>query len=480
MSDITAVYTGDFIHTPSFGRLELLQDVSVAVNTDGRIASITNTLPELPSDVLHVRLSPNQFVIPGFVDLHTHAPQYQYSGTATDKPLMQWLDAYAFPAEKRLRDPELARGVYERVVRRLLRLGTTTAVYFATADNRPCEILVDVVEALGQRGYIGKVCLDQHTPSDYVQGTAQALAESEAFVEFVAAKRTPLVQPVLTPRFTPTCSVALMRGLADLAARYDVLVQSHISESHDEVDFAWQVHGQRDAALFRECGLLTGRALMAHGVHLTDSEWDALREHGTAVAHCPTSHFYFADGMVAVKPRVLRGNRVGLGTDVAGGYSPSMLSAIRNAVLMSRAIQHASLQGQQCAANANGEGPPCVGTAHVSDSTTTPPQAPAEVAMDYIEAFWLATLGGAEALGLQHCIGSFGVGKAFDAVLVALPAPEELSVGTAQPLSPGAASHIDIFPTDSLEDRFQKFVNLGDERDIAAVWVQGRRVVGHG
>ena len=529
MAPIMAIYIGDAVHTPVFGELVVLQAKAFGVDAEGKIAFVCDEdklPPDLCPNVSINRLEDHQFLVPGLIDLHVHAPQYSYAGTATDKPLMLWLEAYTFPAESCLRDLKMARIVYQRVVERLLRLGTTTSVYFGTIHREPCQVLADIVEALGQRGYVGKVCMDQCAPKNYVEETKESIRETETFLQYIKAKDTTLVHGVITPRFTPTCTSKLMQGLAELAQRYDVHIQSHISESQDEVEFAAQVHGERDTCIFERCGLLTGKSLMAHGVHLTPEEWLKLRDRGTAIVHCPLSHFFFADGMPAIKEAVLHGVKVGLGTDVAGGYSPSMLNAIRNTVLMSRGCRHTSCSLGLIAAPTTS---PALDASRSSyqetierqnpDSNPNPitnsnsnPRHGANVALNYIEAFWLATMGGATALGIGHQVGSFAVGKAFDAILVSLPlavpnpnskctqkstddpaykntCPTIPSPGlnpcsnqkpgpTCTPLKASAESHIDIFWTDSLEDRFQKFVNLGDERDIAAVWVQGRKVVG--
>eukprot|EP00797_Seminavis_robusta_P003448 Sro1215_g253250.2 (190) ;mRNA; r:31762-32331 len=178
---------------------------------------------------------------------------------------------------------------------------------------------------------------------------------------------------------------------------------------------------------------------MAHGVHLSDADADILMEQGTAVAHCPLSNFFFAGGVFPCRRMMQRGNKVGLGTDVAGGYSPSMLQAARTTVVASQSLQAMHTQMEQ----------------QPTTNDTT------ESILDYRHAFYLATLGGAEALGLQHQIGNLQVGMSFDAFI----------------LSAKGKSNITVFPDfDSLADVFQKLLVLGDDRNISHVFVKGREV----
>jgi guanine deaminase len=404
--------------------------------------------------------STREFLCPGFIDLHIHAPQYSYAGTATDRPLMGdtgWLETYTFPAERRLRDDlDHARRVYGSVVSTALRFGTTTAVYFATLDAEPCKVLVDCCLEQGQRALIGKVCMDRNSPIDCCQSLEQNLAEAEVVIQHIHDKverrrikeddksSLPLILPVVTPRFIPTCSPALLSALGDMAARHNCHVTSHISESVDEVEFSQHLDatvdgggggGRTDAAIFDSHRLLTDQCVMAHAVHLTDEDMDLMKERRSAVAHCPLSNFYFAGGTLPCRKLLQRGNLVGLGTDVAGGYSASMLHSQRMAVIASKAVEHRHHHQQQ-------------------------QQKDMAQAIDYRHAFYLATLGGAESLRLNHRIGTFAVGMEFDAIL----------------LSADVRSPVEVFDSDSLSDIFQKLCVLGDDRNVKRVFVQGRDV----
>lgn len=391
----------------------------------------------------YVELGPHEFLSPGFIDLHIHAPQFAFTGTATDRPLMGhdgWLETYTFPAERSLQDDvSTARRVYEGVVRKSLSFGTTTACYFATLHLEPCKILADVALALGQRALVGKVCMDRNSPENYVQSTQQNVDETIELIEYVRSRAgkqqegslLPMLLPIITPRFIPTCTPELLKALGQIAADYCCHIQSHISESVDQVEYTRMLEGpgKTDAEIFDSHALLSDKCIMAHGVHLSDPDLDLMRTRGSAVAHCPLSNFFFAGSTLPCRKLMERQNKVGLGTDVAGGYSPSMISSACMAVVASHAHQ----------------------------------QSTGEVAcLDYRHAFYLATMGGAEALGVSDKIGTFAVGMELDALILTV------------------SNNVDVFENDTSADIFQKILNLGDDRNVKRVFVQGQESTGRG
>ncbi|KAG6590978.1 guanine deaminase [Phytophthora cinnamomi] len=256
---------GCVVHAPRRGCVELLEDAFVSVErASGRIASfhaqtqagdLLLLSSSAASDVLLLS-SPRQFLMPGFVDTHVHAPQFQFAGTATDEPLMRWLERYTFPVEQSFERADVAALWYDKLLDRMLREGVTTAQYFATSHVQATKALADLVEARGQRGLVGLVSMDRNAPASYVSPSVhQCLADAEDFVQYVLAKHNELVRPVVTPRFVPTCSLPLLKGLGDLARKHDVHVQSHIAESLDEEAFVETLHpGRRDTELsWRSC-----------------------------------------------------------------------------------------------------------------------------------------------------------------------------------------------------------------------------------
>lgn len=423
---------GCFIQSRVVGIIEIYTDALITFDTEtGKIIQFSNQFSsQADDDYLNVwQLEPFQFILPGFIDTHIHAPQYAYMGTGTDLPLMEWLDEYTFPVEQSFQDLNVAREGYSAVIQRALKEGITTAMYFATIHLEASQLFADLLDDFGQRGFVGMVSMDRNSPQGYQNSTAKSLQEAETLIQYIQSKKSTLVLPVLTPRFIPTCTAELLKGLGALAKEYNVHIQSHIAESHDEQAFVETLHpGKRDSELFDQAGLLTSKTCMAHGVHLTNSELELFRSRGAAIAHCPLSNFFFANGVLPLAEILEKKIAIGLGTDVAGGYNISMLSAMRTTVLGHKARK-------------------------IYESIDE------SLEINYKTAFWLATTGGAEAIHLEDKIGSFEVGKCFDALLI------------------DPTSHIDLFPRDTMEDVFQKFINIGDSRSIRKVWVNGKQVV---
>eukprot|EP00475_Leptophrys_vorax_P040554 TRINITY_DN7537_c0_g1_i1.p1 TRINITY_DN7537_c0_g1~~TRINITY_DN7537_c0_g1_i1.p1 ORF type:complete len:270 (-),score=72.46 TRINITY_DN7537_c0_g1_i1:728-1537(-) len=247
------VVCGSFVHCTSVTDIALLENTAILVGDDGVIERIelipkhfigdSGYLAELfqvhRSDVHVFNASMGQFIIPGFVDTHVHAPQYVFTGTGTDLQLFEWLKRYTYPTEAKFADKSYAQLVYRKLVKSLLRNGTTTAVYFGTIHWESCVILAESCVEVGQRSLVGKVCVDQNSMDDYVESTQEAIEHTELFIKAVQKldDGIGLVQPVITPRFVPSCSLELLRGLGKLAQEYQCFVQSHISESHDVVDY---------------------------------------------------------------------------------------------------------------------------------------------------------------------------------------------------------------------------------------------------
>eukprot|EP00798_Chlamydomonas_sp_ICE-L_P022725 gene22725-29885_t len=299
----TLAFRGQFVHTPAYGVLDLLLD-KIMIVKDGKIVKMAPgaeeeaVLKTFDLDASCVRrLEEGQFFLPGLIDTHVHAPQYKFTGTGTDVPLMEWLQKYTFPVERSYEDAEAAKYRYNLLVKRFLSNGTTTATYFGSLHLQPNLILVDTIEALGQRAVVGKVNMDRESPDMYQETTEQGLAEAEEFVKYTLAKKSTRIYPCITPRFIPTCTIEIMKGLAGIAKKYNVHIQSHISECCGEVKCVRQQHPEykTDALVFDDVGLLTDKALMAHGTLLTDDDIKLLAARGTSVAHCPLSNFFLGD-----------------------------------------------------------------------------------------------------------------------------------------------------------------------------------------
>ncbi len=446
---MTTAITARVLQTPSPDRLEATDDAVIAVADDGRITAVepadTDAGRRLRASAgEHIAAPPGSVLLPGMVDLHVHAPQWPQLGTGLDLPLERWLFEYTFPLEARYADLDFARPVWTDLVGGLLAHGTTTAVYYATVDVAATTALAAVALEAGQRAFVGRVAMDHPdgTPPWYRDASAAAAVDASArSVEAIRALDAGrgLVGPMITPRFTPACTDDLLRGLGDLAASTGAPVQTHCSESDWAHGYALERFGTTDARALDRFGLLRPGTVLAHANHVTDGDADLLADRGAGIAHCPLSNVYFANAVLPVRHLAGRGVAIGLGTDVAGGASPSLLHQAHEAVTVSRLL----------ADGVDRALPPA--TRGVPGSS-----------IDTTLAFWLATLGGATVLGAP--VGLLAPGRRFDAVLVD---------------TTSRRGSLRVWPDiDTPERVLEKVVRLAGPADILGVWVDGRRVVG--
>lgn len=440
---------GDVLQTPSADRVEHLAGVVIAIDAGGTITAIEGRTTDAGRRLLDtagdvVRLDASQVLLPGLVDLHVHAPQWPQLGTCLDLPLERWLFEHTFPLEARYRDPAFAAAVWPQLVGGLLRNGTTTAVYFAANDALSAVSLAAECMRQGQRAFVGRVAMDHPTgtPEWYRDASAgdgvRASAESIEAINALDGGR--LVRPIVTPRFAPACTDALLQGLGELAAATGTRVQTHCSESDWAHGYALERFGVTDTAALDGFGLLRAGTVLAHGNHVTDDDADLIAGHAALIAHCPLSNAYFANAVLPVRRLLDRGVPIGLGTDVAGGASPSLLAQCADAVTMSRLLD----DGVDARLPATSRG--------VAGSR-----------IDVVTAFWMATLAAADGLGLP--VGLLAPGRQFDALVVDL--------GTAARGIP-----LGDMITDDPRLVFERVVRLASATDIATVWVDGRQVAG--
>lgn len=684
---------GSIVHSLAFGDLEIIENGAIVYYFNepknakhhkhdahnGLIEAIYDFTkhPEARAHLLqeilpnHILDFTGKMIIPGFVDAHCHAPQYTFTGTGMDLPLLAWLEKYTFPSEAKFEDLKFAKLAYEKSVKRHLKHGSTTASYFGTLHLSASKILTEVIEHVGQRAFVGKVSMDRNAPEFYVEKTENALKDAEEFVHFVLSRcdtgrhflhhlthtpntlftdeqdeeenmstsedntakntdsidaineedlypsllenvdilgkralqleeeemkrcrkrpramtdasfsditsanlkyallpdnsdnidnmasnnivyvnnnynnifnkannnnpvgnidasaavqkssvlsfstssaspstsftpppirvyqsllnraDTPLIMPVITPRFVPTCSAILMTGLSQLALKYGLPIQSHMSESVGEIQWVQDLHPECQGLyvdVYRRYGLIGAplTTYMAHCVHSDAHEIAVMRRCHTGAVHCASSNFMLSSGIMDVRHFMEEGVKVAVGTDVAGGYSPSMLDALRQTIIASRAkgfqlsymndkkdknksvsfSENDDEQGLKLSSGASSplsDGSKNVGdTNEVTDNNNNNSSATVYRALNYAEAFHLCTVGGAAVLGMDKVIGNFLPGKKLDCLIVDVDAKD---------------SPIDTFGTENTSERFQKFLFLGDDRNLSAIYVNGRKVM---
>jgi guanine deaminase len=441
------VVAGTFFHAPSLGTIEILADALLAVDDFGTIAAVFppdhrdhRRMREEAAAAGRLETVPHgRYVIPGFVDLHIHAPQYPQLGKALDCSLEDWLARYTFPLEARYADPAFARRAYEALLAELIANGTTTAVMYGTIHDEANRLLVDICLEQGLRAFIGKVAMDnpETCPDNYRDASPDAaLAGTQGLIDYVRRRsENGLVRPVVTPRFIPSCTDATLEGLASIGRSCGCHVQTHCSESDWQHRYAFARYGDSDARSLDRFGLLSRRTILAHAPLLSDEDMGLVAKRGGAIAHCPLSNVYFSNAVFPLKAALAKGLRVGLGTDIAGGPSASMWDTLRMSVAASRLLE----EGVDPSLPAGRRGRP-------------------GSRIDWRTAFFLATAGGGDALDLA--VGRFAAGNAFDALIVDTEA------------SDGGIRIFDAI--DTPEDVLAKILHTASRRNIVSVFVAGR------
>jgi guanine deaminase len=443
-------FLGNALHTPTRGRIEFLPGVLIEVDAGGVIQAIhAKETPQAAAvAACHqeagslVTLGRSEYLLPGLVDLHVHAPQWPQLGLALDLPLEEWLQACTFPLESRYADIVYARQAYESLVDTLLANGTTTAMYFATIHLAATRALADICLRRSQRALIGRVAMDDpaQCPAYYRDPNAGiAATETRDFIGHVRSmpgNESGLVLPVITPRFIPSCTDELLRGLGRLAQETGCHVQTHCSESDWAHAFVLARYGVTDTTALDRFGLLSRRTILAHGNFIDAPDVATILQAGAGIAHCPLSNVYFSDAVFPVRRMLERGVHVGLGTDIAGGASPSILENARHAVIASRTLESG-----------------------VDPNLSREQRRSPDSRIDAAAAFWLATAGGGIALDLR--IGLFREGYQFDAIVLDGHAP---------------ASNLRLAENAAPEEILQKIVYHATRADIKEVWVANRRV----
>jgi guanine deaminase len=450
MNDVRGrVLAGTFFHAPARGTIEILEDALLAVDNAGTIAAVTrrgdpahaHVRSEAAASGTLVPIAAGSYLLPGLVDLHIHAPQYPQLGKALDQPLQDWLACYTFPLEARYGDLGFARRAYEGLIGDLAASGTTTAVMYGTIHESANKLLVDICCERGLRAFIGKVAMDnpETCPESYRDASPDAaLYGTQALIEYIGhGGADALIRPVITPRFIPSCTDTTLAGLAEIGRAYRCHIQTHCSESDWQHDYAFARFGRSDAQSLDRFGLLSRHTILAHAPLLSESDMSMVSDRGSGIAHCPLSNVYFSNAVFPLKAALAKGLRVGLGTDISGGPSASLLDALRMSVAGSRLLE----QGVDPALPPERRGR---GNARI----------------DWRTAFFLATAGGADVLDIA--VGRFSPGNKFDAIVVDTEAD---------------AGSIRIFEEiDTLEDVLSKILHSASRLNLAQVFVSGRSI----
>ena len=407
------------------------QELSITPNSylicsQGKCAGIFPVLPEKYRGIPCTDYK-DDLIIPGLTDLHVHAPQYTFRASGMDLELLDWLNTYAFPQEARYENLEFARSAYSIFAEDMKKSPNTRACIFGTLHVPATELLMELMDKTGLKTMIGKVNMDRNGSPILQETSAEASAQATVTWIEDTLNRFENTTPILTPRFTPACTDQLMAKLSQIQKKYHLPMQSHLSENFGEIEWVKELclstHFYGEA--YHQFQLFGGDCptIMAHCVHSSEEELALMKKQGVYVAHCPQSNTNLSSGIAPARHYLEAGLHVGLGSDIAGGTSLSILRAMADAIQVSKLYWR------------------------LVDSSAKP--------LTLEEAFYLGTEGGGSFFGK---VGSFREGYEFDAVIL-----NSSTIPTPLSLSP--------------KDRLERLVYLSDDRNITGKYVSGRKIL---
>ena len=417
------IYKAHILFTKEQSRFEVLENGYVAVGADGCVTGVAADLASLDSTDAEIIDFGDCLLIPAMNDLHVHAPQYRNQGIAMDLELLPWLQNYTFPEDMKYADMAYAERMYRRFVRDLWRFGTMRACVFATIHTDSTRLLMRLFQEAGMGALVGKVGMNRNCPEGLSERVDDMVAGYESLISEFNGEPMSLVRPIITPRFIPSCSSEMLQACGQLADKYQLPVQSHLSENKDEI--AWVQELEPESTSYGDAydryGLFGQTpTIMAHCVWTDGDELALMKRRGVVVAHCPTSNFNVASGMAPIRRFLDEGLQVGLGSDISGGHD---LNIFR---MMVYAIQVSKMHYQQ-----NHE----------------------RAFLSLSEAFWIATKSAGRFFGR---VGSFEPGYEFDALVI----------------DDGDLNH-DHY---SLLHRLERYIYLGDDRQILHRFCRGKEI----
>lgn len=414
------IYKANILFTKERTQFEVIENGYIAVE-DGKVTGVYEQLPASLKDVTVTDFG-DKLLIPAMNDMHVHAPQYRNQGIAMDLELLPWLQNYTFPEESRYSDTQYAERMYRRFVRDLWRFGTMRTVAFATVHRDSTQLLMNLFREAGMGAMVGKVDMNRNCPDALTETVEDAIRDNESLIADCAEQDT-LVRPIITPRFVPSCTPELLQACGELARKYKLPVQSHLSENRNEIAWVQELEPESKhyGDAYRRYGLFGDTpTIMAHCVWTDGEELELMREKQVMVAHCPTSNLNLASGISPIRVILNKGVPVGLGSDISGGHDLSIFKMMVYAVQMSK-MRYCQDKGLAF--------------------LTLP------------EIFWIATKSAGQFFGK---VGSFEPGYEFDALVID---DKELN-------------HDNY----SLLHRLERFIYIGDDRQIVHRFCRGREI----
>ncbi len=371
---------GNFVYTDNLRNL-IIKENMYAVCENGVSQGIFSKIPE---EYAHFELKnhENKLILPGLIDLHVHAPQYEFRATAMDMELIDWLNTYTFPTESKYKDVDYAKKAYSLFASHLKKSPTTRAVIFGTIHKQATIKLMELLDETGLKTYVGKVNMDRNSPDFYIEDTISSINDTN---EFILACNFENSKPIITPRFIPTCTDELMHELSKLSKEYDLPIQSHLSENIGEIKWVSELCPESKfyGDAYDKFSMFNDKTIMAHVVLPCEEEIALLKKNGVFVAHCPSSNLNLTSGIAPVRRILDEGISIGFGSDVAGGNSLSIFNEMMVSIQMSKMYKR------------------------YVDSTKN--------SLSIADVLYMATLGGGKFFGN---VGSFDSGYEFDAIII--------------------------------------------------------------
>ena len=415
MGDAAHEYVDDGVLIVANGRVQQLGDASML-------------LPNLPRETVVVDYR-GRLILPGFIDTHMHFAQTDIVASHGEH-LLEWLERYTFPEERRFEDAAHAAEVADFAINEMLRNGTTTSMVFPTVHKVSVDAIFDAAEAHGVCMIAGKVMMDRNCPDELCESAESSYEASRDLIAKWHSSGQGRLRYAVTPRFAPTSSDRQLSLAGQLLEENpDVYLQSHLAENQSECRWVQELFPWSKSYLdvYERFGMMRPKSVFAHCIHLDDRDHRRIAECGAAMAFCPTSNLFLGSGLFDAEKATRCGARFGIGTDIGAGTSFSLLRTLHEAYKVSH------LRGQK---------------------------------MNAFQGFYRATLGGARALYLDDEIGSFAPGKYADFVVLN---------GAATPLIARRTTR-----AETLAERLFILMMLGDEHVIDATHVMGRKVFARG
>ena len=424
------VYKAHILFTKEKDHFEIFENGYVAVE-DGIVVGVANSLKDLDCEDAEVVDFGNKLLIPAMNDMHVHAPQVHNQGVAMDLELLPWLQNYTFPEESKYADVHYAERMYRRFLHTQWLFGTMRSVVFGTIHTESTRILMKLYQEAGMGAMVGKVAMNRNCPDTLNEGVEAYTEGMESLIKEFAplaswrggGGEASLVRPIITPRFVPSCTPELLKACGELAAKYQLPVQSHLSENTSEI--AWVAELEKESTSYGDAynryGLFGQTpTIMAHCVWTNGSELELMKQNGVMVAHCPTSNFNLSSGLAPIRTFLDEGLPIGLGSDISGGHDLNMFRMLVYAIQVSK--MHYQIDK--------------------SKAFLTLP-----------EIFWIATKSAGSFFGK---VGSFEPGYEFDALVI-----------------DDDVLHPDEY---SLLHRLERFIYVGDDRQIVQRFCRGQEV----